>query len=519
MTMRHASMTLLTFFILGLAAVASPRDAHAFCGFYVSGGDADLFNDATQVVLMRSGTKTVLSMQNNYEGPIKEFAMVVPVPEVLMKENVKTLEPGVFAKIDNLSAPRLVEYYEQDPCYEPPRSRRGFPCFACADEAAYSPTIALEENESGGVVDVEAKFTVGEYDIEILSATEATALEGYLAENNYNTPDGASEIFNQYIEQGMYFFVAKVDPAKVTFEDGKAVLSPLRFHYDSETFQLPIRLGMVNSSGEQDLIVYILADNQRYEVANYENVTIPTNILVSQEVRAKFGEFYTALFDKTVEENPGAVVTEYSWSATKCDPCPPNTVPGLEGTGSTLTTGDIDTFGGDVIGEPFLQTNLTRLHARYGNDGLTDDLIFQQANAIVGGRGTPTDAFGTVGEKEAEESGTNQFQGRYIMLNEWTGEVKCKEPNYGIWTGNGAQDSAVSPNSGGVKNTEGPLVLGDLIREDVASLGQSSNKPFQRDLSSGRCSTSMGHAPMQGPGIIFSALLALGLVGARRRKH
>ena len=57
----------------------------------MSGADAQLTNDATQVVLMREGTRTVLSMQNNYQGPPQDFAMVVPVPVVLQKENVKTL--------------------------------------------------------------------------------------------------------------------------------------------------------------------------------------------------------------------------------------------------------------------------------------------------------------------------------------------------------------------------------------------------------------------------------------------
>jgi len=69
-------------------AVAPP--AAAFCGFYVSGADAKLFNNATQVVLMREGTRTVLSMQNAYQGPPEDFAMVVPVPVVLQKENVKS---------------------------------------------------------------------------------------------------------------------------------------------------------------------------------------------------------------------------------------------------------------------------------------------------------------------------------------------------------------------------------------------------------------------------------------------
>src|SRR6188472_1386941 len=98
--------------IVALAGVLAAGQADAFCGFYVSGADAKLFNNATQVVLMREGTRTVLSMQNTYQGPPQSFAMVVPVPVVLQKENVKTLTKEVFTRIDQLTAPRLVEYWE-----------------------------------------------------------------------------------------------------------------------------------------------------------------------------------------------------------------------------------------------------------------------------------------------------------------------------------------------------------------------------------------------------------------------
>jgi hypothetical protein len=97
---------------LGLSAAS---DASAFCGFYVGGAEAKLFNNATQVVLMRDGLRTVLSMQNNYQGPPENFAMVVPVPVVLHEENVKTLPRAVFDRVDQIASPRLVEYWEQDP--------------------------------------------------------------------------------------------------------------------------------------------------------------------------------------------------------------------------------------------------------------------------------------------------------------------------------------------------------------------------------------------------------------------
>src|SRR5579871_719856 len=100
-------------------AMLHPQPAHAFCGFYVSGSGEKLFNEATEVVLMRDGTRTVLSMQNDYKGPLEDFAMVIPVPVVLHEGDVKTLPPDVFARVDSLGSPRLVEYWEQDPCPVP----------------------------------------------------------------------------------------------------------------------------------------------------------------------------------------------------------------------------------------------------------------------------------------------------------------------------------------------------------------------------------------------------------------
>src|SRR4051812_30763982 len=97
--------------LIPVLTLTAPRAAEAFCGFYVSGADQAMFANATMVVLMRDGTRTVLSMQNNYQGPPSSFAMVVPVPIVLQQENVKTLPRDVFDRVDQLAAPRLVEYW------------------------------------------------------------------------------------------------------------------------------------------------------------------------------------------------------------------------------------------------------------------------------------------------------------------------------------------------------------------------------------------------------------------------
>jgi hypothetical protein len=321
--------------LVGGALTLLPAEARAFCGFYVAGADAKLFNNATLVVMMRDGTRTVLSMQNNYQGPPANFAMVVPVPIVLQKENVKTLPREVFDRVDQMAAPRLVEYWEQDPCAEPSHREKS----ARRTASAPAPGAAAEASDGAFGVKIEAQFTVGEYEIVILSANDALGLDAWLRKENYRIPEGAAPLLRPYIEGGMKFFVAKVDVTKVKFEGGMAMLSPLRFHYDTDTFNLPVRLGLVNSAGMQDLIVHILAKNQRYEVANYGNVTIPTNLDVAETARDQFGAFYAALFDQTLEKNPKSVVTEYAWSAQNCDPCP----------SPTLTPSELITLGADVL--------------------------------------------------------------------------------------------------------------------------------------------------------------------------
>ncbi len=432
-------------------AAAAPRDAGAFCGFYVSGADAKLFNNATMVVLLRDGTKTVLSMQNNYQGPPEDFAMVVPVPVVLQKDNVKTLDRNIFDRVDKLAAPRLVEYWEQDPCPPPPPETddddddKNYPSAPMMMEAA--PSAPRDYG-----VKIEAQFAVGEYDIVILSAQDSMGLDAYLRDNKYKIPDGAEAVLRPYVQSGMKFFVAKVNSKKVQFQNGMATLSPLRFHYDSETFSLPVRLGLLNSGGTQDLIVHILAKEQRYEVANYPNVTIPTNLNVAEAARDQFGPFYASLFDRTLQQHKNAVITEYSWAAESCDPCP----------SPALTPEEVMTLGGDVIAgknnqngqmvpsnglemqmpaPPFMQNPwqitsgmvLTRLHARYDKSSLGEDLVFKAAPAIQGGREV-RDAQGQL-EKVATAASYNNFQGRYAIRHPWVGAIPCSNPQRGIWGG------------------------------------------------------------------------------------
>jgi hypothetical protein len=125
-------------------------------------------------------------------------------------------------------------------------------------------------------VTIESKFSVGEYDILILSAKESSGLETWLRQNNYRIPDGARDLLQPYIRQGMKFFVAKVNLSQYQ-RSNYQYLRPLMIAYESPRFMLPIRLGMANANQAQDLIVYILSPHGQAELTNYRLVKIPSD--------------------------------------------------------------------------------------------------------------------------------------------------------------------------------------------------------------------------------------------------
>ena len=101
--------------IIILAAMIT-HEAAAFCGFYVSKADGTLKNKTSQVILVRDGNRNVITMYNDFKGNLKDFAMVVPVPVVLQKKDIKVVEQSIFNTLNEYSKPRLVEYYDQNPC-------------------------------------------------------------------------------------------------------------------------------------------------------------------------------------------------------------------------------------------------------------------------------------------------------------------------------------------------------------------------------------------------------------------
>ena len=381
--MRTATFTLL------LLLTAAPR-AFGFCGFYVAKGDAKLFNRASQVVLVHDEDKAVMTMANDFQGDPKEFAVVIPVPTKIERGQIHVAEKALVDRIDAYSAPRLVEYYDEDPCRPRPVYKMQDAATSIAQPAAAPPARA----KSLGVT-IEAQYTVGEYDILILSAKQSDGLETWLRENGYSIPTGAAAVLESYINQHMHFFVAKVN-LKEKAKLGYTYLRPIQVAYDSPKFMLPIRLGTVNANGPQELFVYTITKKGRVETTNYRTVKLPSDHDVPLFVKNEFGPFYKALFAEQVRrEEMRTVFLEYAWQSQWCDPCASDPLSNKELRQLGVWWASDDQYGG---GTPAF---VTRLHVRYDRAHFPEDLVFQ-------------------------ETGDQQnFQARYVLHHPWTGTASC----------------------------------------------------------------------------------------------
>ena len=333
-------------------------------------------------------------MSNDYQGEVKDFAMVVPVPVILTEEQVHVGESKILERLDGFSAPRLVEYFDEDPC-NPVAYENSFQS-SDLERAIPAPQQRKVAADLG--VTIEEQFSVGEYDILILSAKESDGLETWLIQNDYKIPQGARELLKPYIKQNLKFFVAKVNLEEFN-SSGFEKLRPISIAFESPKFMLPIRLGMMNARGDQDLLIYLLSPNGQVELTNYRTARIHSNNEVPEFVKEEFKDFYTAMFQTVYEEeNREVAFLEYAWDMSTCDPC----------SAEPLSQEELKEAGVFWLDRPNQNNRwggsnvfITRLHVRYSRDKFPEDLKFQST------------------------SDRSNFQGRYIIRHPYTGNLTC----------------------------------------------------------------------------------------------
>jgi len=327
-------------------------------------------------------------------------------------------------------------------------------------------------------LDVQAKQKEGEYSFSLLGKDESVAT--WLKSKGYAVPEGAEQAVQPYLQAGMRLVVAQVDTNRVELVGGdRAQLSPIRFWTEQPYDTIPDRVGLLNANGKQELIVYVLDPEQRYESKNYNNLFPPTNIEVDFAVKERIGEFYAALHDIIAQKNPNSFLNEYAWSADGCgQPCA--TEP--------LLIAELLSLGADVFEQavpkeekqpkPPEQTKeelaafkeatkdlkpkerkakekqaledrktvaarqalvarhkyvVSRMHYRYDDKSLPNDPKFGPASGPVEGGVAQPKGQKAEASTEVKATSANKLQIRYNNFHPWVPVIQCQNPERYRW--------------------------------------------------------------------------------------
>lgn len=470
------SLRFLPLAVLSLALLEQP--AAALNGFFAGKKGEPIRSHTTQVVVMKKGEMTAVSVMPDYEGPLEGFALALFVPADVTEKTVTTLKREFVDRVDQLSAPKFHEFWEQDPCDPSPPQQEwerslkveggGF----LGGGALTSKKVAKEL-----FLDVKAKQKEGEYKFTLLD--EGADPTAWLKSKGYRVPDGAEAATAPYRSQGLKVLIAEVDPRRIELIGGdRAQLSPIRFVTTKPFDTVITKPGLLNAAGKKELLIYFLEPTQRFEVKNYKTIFPPTNISVDFAVKERVGEFYNALYDIILQKNPKAFLAEYAWPASACgQPCATEplqihellslgadafeeSVPKAERNPKPPALSKEEKAAQDaelkllkpkerkerlkLINEErqtvamrkvLLERNeylLSRVHYRYDAATLGEDPVIGPASGAEGGTDLPKGVKMEI-SSEVKSSAASRHQTRFNNFHPWKPVIHCQSPDRGKW--------------------------------------------------------------------------------------
>lgn len=349
-------------------ALLGPSSAGAFCGTYAGSAGNTPTNRASQVVLVREGRRTTLTMANDVVTAGTSLSMLIPVPGDVDPDDVKLVDIGLMERVDKYAAPRLVEYT----CEDLHGGDKAVGCAGCAGDIAKGLLSRFAYENLPGFLE-SAGLADAAIEIEVLSPSSVEELSGASTLVGRELSPASTPLIQEQIDAGSSFISVKIDLREAGL--GALWLPPIQFSYESDNMVLPIKLGTVNSTGEQDVILHVITGGSKGQVgvSNYAEMSTDAECMWDPEGLQSFSGFWEQKVDEAFAEAGGtaAFMTEYVWGPTACDPC--------TGAGP-LGASDLKDLGYE--GDP-AQATLTRLHARFLAQAVDSDLMLYATNTVT----------------------------------------------------------------------------------------------------------------------------------------
>lgn len=217
--------------------------------------------DATEAFIAYENGVQTLVLQPEWQGDVTDFAIVYPTPS---KPEVTQGPVDLFRQLDDATNPWVWDATKLED---------------------FDDALMITAGLSESVTVVEEK-QVGEYDVTVLTATDAEDLAEWLEDNGYNYTTADAEKVAYYVEQEGYYFIAlKISAGhfqKPVFLDDIAwaedemvtssiiapdwfwgQLSPIQFTFATKKPQLPMRT-LKSDMTQMTFDLYTLSNDALY---------------------------------------------------------------------------------------------------------------------------------------------------------------------------------------------------------------------------------------------------------------
>lgn len=174
-------------------------------------------------IIIHEKGKETLFLRVQFHGEPKDFAWIIPTPS---KPEVDKAPEEIFESLHELLAP--------------------YPIFS-----KIGMGMSMMASSIDGVNIIESK-EVGIYNVTVLSADTPNALSNWLREEEFPVPDGAEDIFSDYVNKKWFFVAIKINAQKLTKEEKNKIeegsTPPLKFTFNSEQIVYPLKISSIAST-------------------------------------------------------------------------------------------------------------------------------------------------------------------------------------------------------------------------------------------------------------------------------
>ena len=243
-------------------------------------------------VFYKDGVETFV-IRPGFTGKVDEFGMLIPFPK---PPALRKVPDNIFPHLANaIDPPEVVVNLFPPP---PAPAANGFG--GGGDLANYDNGLQFERAKD--FIRVVKQEAVGMYEVAVLEAGSAAALNKWMDQHGYQYPKGMDEVCEEYVEERWCFVAVKtkvgqkdgVEPKPAQRDvnsklpDGSAFdgnVQAMGFRFETDELVVPMRLSAFNA-GDLRNIVYLLTDKpqkiraipEEYVVRQIDGDTLHANV-------------------------------------------------------------------------------------------------------------------------------------------------------------------------------------------------------------------------------------------------